>query len=145
MQPWTTRKHNKYQFPMIEVEGKIDNQPITILIDSRGSHSYINSNIYEIFHLQKSKHKKSWLVQLATVAKRKINDPFKDCLIDINELSTKVDVNIIPFASYDCLICMDWLEKHYVVLDCYNNTITCLYEERSLGKVKGIPRVVVVR
>jgi hypothetical protein len=50
---------------MIEVEGKIDNHPIEILIDSGASHSYINSNIVEIFHLQRSKHKKSWLVQLA--------------------------------------------------------------------------------
>jgi hypothetical protein len=59
-------KQEKYQSPMIEVEGKIDNHPIEILIDSRASHSYINSNIVEIFHLQRSKHKKSWLVQLAT-------------------------------------------------------------------------------
>ena len=42
---------------MIEVEGKIDNHPITILIDFGASHSYINANIVEIFHLQRSKHK----------------------------------------------------------------------------------------
>jgi hypothetical protein len=47
---------------MIEVEGNINIHPIVILIDSRASHSYINSNIIEKFHLQKSKHKKSWLV-----------------------------------------------------------------------------------
>ena len=51
---------------MIEVEGKIDNQPIVILIDYGASHSYINSNIVERFHLQRSNHKKYWLVQLAT-------------------------------------------------------------------------------
>jgi hypothetical protein len=59
-------KQVEYQSPMIEVEGKIDNQPIEILIDSVASHSYINANIVERFHLQRSKHKKSWLVQLAT-------------------------------------------------------------------------------
>ena len=47
---------------MIEVEGKIDNQSIAILIDSGAIHIYINANIFEIFHLQRSKHKKSWLV-----------------------------------------------------------------------------------
>jgi hypothetical protein len=51
-------KHAEYQSPMIEVEGKIDNQPIEILIDFGASHSYINANIVEIFHLQRSKHKK---------------------------------------------------------------------------------------
>jgi hypothetical protein len=130
---------------MIEVEGKINNDPMTILIDYGASHSYINDNIVERFHLQRSKHNKYWLVQLATRAKRKINELVKDCLIDMNGLNTKVDVNIIPLGSYDCLIGMDWLEKHHVVLDCYNKTITCLDEEGKQGKIQGIPRVVVVR
>jgi hypothetical protein len=63
----------------------------------------------------------------------------------MNGLSTKVDVNIIPLGSYDCLIGMDWLEKHHVVLDCYNKPITFLDEEGKQSKVQGIPRVVVVR
>jgi hypothetical protein len=107
-------KQAKYQSPMIEMEGKFDNRPIAILIDSRASHSYINSNIVERFHLQRSKHKKSWLVQLATRDKRKINELVKDCPIDMNGLGTKVDVNIIPLGLHDCLIGMDWLEKHHV-------------------------------
>jgi hypothetical protein len=66
-------KEAGYQSPMIEVEGKIDNQPIPILIDFGASHSYINSNIIEIFNSQRSKHKKYWLVQLAIKDKMKIN------------------------------------------------------------------------
>jgi hypothetical protein len=38
---------------MIEVEGKIDNQPIAILIDSGASHSYIDPNMVEIFKLKR--------------------------------------------------------------------------------------------
>jgi hypothetical protein len=55
-------KKMKYQSPMIEVEVKIDNQLIAILINSRAIHSYINANIVEIFHFQRSKHNKSWSV-----------------------------------------------------------------------------------
>jgi predicted aspartyl protease len=102
---------------------------IAILIDSGASHSYINSNIVEIFHLQRSKHKKSWLAQLAIGAKRKINELVKYCLIDMNRINTKKYVNIIPLGSYDCLIGMDWLEKNHFVLDFYHKTITCLDEE----------------
>jgi hypothetical protein len=100
-------KQVENQSSMIEVEGKIDNDPLKILIESGASHSYINANIVEIFHLQRSKHKKSWLVLLATGVKRNINELVKDCLINMNGLSTKVDVNIIPLGSYDCLIGMD--------------------------------------
>jgi hypothetical protein len=57
---YATMENNQaeYQSPMIEVEGKIDNQHITILIDFGASHSYIKSNVIEIFHLQRSKHRK---------------------------------------------------------------------------------------
>jgi hypothetical protein len=63
----------------------------------------------------------------------------------MNGLNMKVDVNIIPLGSYDCIIGMDWLEKHHVVLDCNQLTITCLDEEGKQGRIQGIPRAVVVR
>jgi hypothetical protein len=130
---------------MIEVEGKINNHPIEILIDSEASHSYINYKIVEIFHLQRSKNKKYWSFHLATWVKRKINELVKYFLIDMNGLNTNVDVNIIPLGSYDYLIGMDWLEKHHSILDCYNKTITCLDEDGQQGKVQCIPRSIIVR
>jgi hypothetical protein len=41
---------------MIEVEGMVNNQTISILIDSRASHSYIYPKMLESFHLPRSKH-----------------------------------------------------------------------------------------
>jgi hypothetical protein len=44
---------------MIEVEGKIYNQPITILIDYVARHiSYIDPCLLEIFHLKRRKYGK---------------------------------------------------------------------------------------
>jgi hypothetical protein len=63
----------------------------------------------------------------------------------MNRLNTNVEVNIIPLGSYDCLIHMDWLEKNHVVLECYNETITCIYEEGKKDNIQGIPRIVVFR
>jgi hypothetical protein len=63
----------------------------------------------------------------------------------MNGLETKVEVNIIPLGSYDCLIGMDRLEKYHVIIDCYNKTITCLDEGGKQGKIQGILRVLVVR
>ena len=56
------------------MEGKINNHPIAILIDSGAIHSYIDPNLVEIFKLKNCKHQKPWLVQLATGTKRIIND-----------------------------------------------------------------------
>ena len=57
-------KKNEFQSHMIEVEGKINNQPIVILIDSRSSHIYLDPEIVERLHLPRSRLGKSWLVQL---------------------------------------------------------------------------------
>jgi hypothetical protein len=53
----------------------------------------------------------------------------------MNGLNTRVDVDIIPLGLYDCLIGMDWLEKHHAFVECYNRTITCLDEGGKQDKV----------
>jgi hypothetical protein len=141
---WITSKV-EFQSHMIEVEGKINDQPIAILIDSGASHSYLDPKMVERFHLSRSKLGKPWLVQLATGEKRKINEMVKACPMEMNGLCTKVDLNIIPLGSYDFLIGMDWLDEHHVVLDCYNKAFTCLDEQGNLRSVQGIPRVVTIR
>jgi hypothetical protein len=116
----------KYQSNMIKVEGKIIDQPATIFIDSGAIHYYIDPNMVDRLHLEKSKLGKASLVQLATGTKRRIHDMVKSCSISINGVNTSTDMNIIPFRFYDVLIGMDWLDKHHVVLDCHNKTFTCL-------------------
>jgi hypothetical protein len=82
---------------------------------------------------------------MATKAKRKVNEMVKSCLMDMNELNTREDLNILPLGSYGCLIGMDWLDKHHDILDYHNKAFTFLDEEGSLRKVQGIPRAVTIR
>jgi hypothetical protein len=130
---------------MIEVEGMINNQTLAILIDSGASHSYIDPKMVESLQLPRIKHGKSWLVQLATGARRMVNEMVKSCLIDMNGLNTKENLNIFPLGSYDCLIGMDWLDQQHTHLDCHNIEFTCLDEERKLRNVHGLPRAVTIR
>ena len=126
---------------MIEVEGMINNQTIDILIDSGASHSYIDPRMVGSLHLPRSKHGKSWLVQLATGTKRKIIELVKSCPMDMNGLSTRDELNILPLGSYDCLVGMDWLDQHHAILDYRNKAFTCLDEEENQKTVQGIPIV----
>jgi hypothetical protein len=128
-------KQVEYQSHMIEVEGMINNQTIAILIDLGDSHSYIDPSMVESFHLPKIKRGKSWLVQIATRAQRKFNEMVKSCLMDMNGLNTRGDLNIFPLGSYDYLIGMDWLDQHHAILDYHNKEFTCLDEEVILRKV----------
>jgi hypothetical protein len=92
---------------MIEVKGMINYQTITILIDSRSSHSYIDPNMVESLHFPRSKHVKYWLVQLDIGAKRKFNGMVKSCLTDMNGLNTRTNLKILPLGSYESLFGMD--------------------------------------
>jgi hypothetical protein len=138
-------KQVEFHSHMIEVEGKINDQPIVILIDSGASHGYLNHKIVQRFQLSRSKLEKYWLVQLSTGEKRKINETVKACLMEMNGPCTKDDLNILPLGSYDCLIGMDWLDQYHVVIDCYNKAFTCLDDEGNIRTVQGIPRTVTIR
>jgi len=111
-------KQAKFQSHVIEVEGMINNRSLVILIDSRASHSYVDPRVVESLRLTRSKHEKSWLVKLATRNKRKVTELVKSCSVDMKGMSTKAELNILPLGSYDCLIGMDWLDRHHALLDC---------------------------
>jgi hypothetical protein len=69
----------------------------------------------------------------------------KACPLEMNGLCTKDDLNIIPLGLYDCLIGMDWLHEHHVVLDSYDKAFTCLDVQGNFRSVQGIPRAMTIR
>ena len=97
---------------MIELEGKLLSQPVSILVDPGTSLSYVNPKLVEICKLQSQKFKNPWLVQLATGEKRKVCAKIPNCTLEIGEQQLTVDLNVLPLGSYDVLLGMDWLEKH---------------------------------
>ena len=108
-----------HQSTMVEVASKIVEQSFSILIDPGSTHSYIAPRVVESCAFKKVKHRKSWLVQLATGNKRKVSEVVEKFPLVMNGLVTYADLNVLPLGSYDVLIGMDWLEAHKVKLDCY--------------------------
>ena len=130
---------------MVEVEGMINQTPITILIDPEASLSYISPKMVEKCKLPIEKFENSWLVQLTTVAKRKLTFFVKECAVVMDQFETIVKLDVLPLSSYDLLIGMDWLEQHRVILNCYDKTFTCINNEEKSISVKGIPRKTTIR
>ena len=92
---------------MVEVAGNIVEKSISILIDPGSNHSYITPRVVEICTFKKVKHRKFWLVQLATGTKRKVSEVVEKCPLVMDGLATCVDLNVLPLGSYDVLIGMD--------------------------------------
>jgi hypothetical protein len=59
-----------HQSLVVEIEGKINDTRISILIDPGATLTYITPNVVESNKLKKLKRAKSWLVQLVTGTKR---------------------------------------------------------------------------
>ena len=73
---------------MVEVAGKIFEKYVSILIDPGSTHSYITPRVVEICAFEKVKHRKYWLVQLATGTKRNVSEVVEKCPLVMNGLVT---------------------------------------------------------
>ena len=63
-----------HQSAVVEVASKIVEQFVSILIDPSSTHSYITLRVVDICSFKKVKHRKSWLVHLATRTKRRVSE-----------------------------------------------------------------------
>jgi len=129
----------------VEVEGKIHNNHISILIDPGASLSYVTPSLVDLNNLNKVKHAKSSLVQLETRTKRRETNFISECELSLDDQNTKLNMNILPLGSYDIIIGMDWLEKHKVILNCYEKSLTYRDENNIVRTIQGIRKLVSVR
>jgi hypothetical protein len=130
---------------MVEIEGKINNTRISVLIDPGAMLSYITPDVVESNKLKKLKHAKSWLVQLATGTKRKVVDFISDFEFSLDGQNIRTNMNILPLGSYNMIIGMDWLEQHKEVLDCYTKILSYKDDFGTTRTTQGIPKPVSVR
>ena len=92
---------------MIEIEGIISNQPMSILIDPGASLSYISPHIVKICKLKTKQFQHSWLVQLTTWTKRKVTHKLPKTFVNLNGYNIDFKLNNLPLGSYDLLVGMD--------------------------------------
>eukprot|EP00253_Pinus_taeda_P022079 PITA_22079 len=138
-------RQGEYQPTMVEFEGKILNLSISVLIDPGATLSYISPKIVEQCKLQPEKFRNPWLVQLATGTKRRVMAKVKSCPIVVAGQPVVADLNILPLRSYDVLIGMDWLEKHWALVNCKTKFIRYKDDAGIEQEMQGIKRPVQVR
>jgi len=78
------RKYD-HQSTTMEVEGKIHDNRISILIDPGATLIYVTPGLVELNKLKKENHAKSWLVQLTIGTKRKVTYFFPECESNITK------------------------------------------------------------
>jgi len=135
----------EYQPTMVEFESKISNLSVAVLIDPGATLSYVSPKVVEYCKLQPVKFKNSWLVQLAIGAKRRVLAKINNCPLTIVGQQIVADLNVLPLGSYDVLIGMDWLEKHWSLINCKAKTINYKNEFGERQEIQGIKQPVQIR
>ena len=85
---------------MVEIQGMIQNQSVSIMIDPGASLSYLSPSIVEKCKLSLKIFEKSWLVQLATGTKIKVVNFVGSCEMFMSQFRTQVKLNVFPLGSY---------------------------------------------
>jgi hypothetical protein len=113
-----------HPYLVVEIEGKINDTQIYVLIDPGATLSYITLDVVESNKLKKLKHAKSWLVQLSIGTKRKVVDFISDLEFILDGQKIRTNLNILPLGYSYMNIGMDWLEQRKEVLDCYTKILS---------------------
>jgi len=96
--------------------------------------------IVERCKLQAVKFKSPRLVQLATGAKRRVLSEVSNCPLKIASQPIIADMNVLHLGSYGILIGMDWLEKHWSLINCKTKTIGFQNEVGVRQEIQGVQK-----
>ena len=99
--------HAFNQASIIDMDSKLCDQVVSILIDPRANYSYANPDLVDKCGLNKEVHAKSWLVELAIGTKKRVHRWVRDCAFKLNGMPTSAHLNVLSLGSYSMLLGMD--------------------------------------
>ena len=60
-----------------------------------------------------------------------VNRVYKNCPIIIHDSEFSVDLIDLPFREFDLILGMDWLSKHWAIIDCDKKTVVLRCSDQS--------------
>ena len=64
---------------------------------------------------------------------------------EISEHQLAVDLNILPLGSYGVILGMDWLEKHWTLVDCKEKIKYYRMQDGNRKEIQGIKKPLQLR
>ena len=112
-------KHSRY----IVLSGTLDNQNITILIDSRASGTYVHKRIAnKLATFRKDKEIPYNLSSITRDSCAKVNQELRTITLEVDGYSERLSLNIVDM-KYDVVLGMSWLKTHNLEIDWSKNKL----------------------
>ncbi|XP_028065895.1 uncharacterized protein LOC114268864 [Camellia sinensis] len=108
-------------------------EPIRVLFDTGASHSFISRQFIEREHLVTTFLSRPICVETPLEGAITLYEMCKDFEIDFTSRVLYVDLIVLGFEGFVIILDMDWLQKHFVTLDCAGRTINI--------DILGMPRL----
>ena len=67
-----------------------------------------------------------------------VNRVYKNCPILIHDRTFSADLIALPFREYDLILGMDWLSKHWAIVDCDKKSVVLKCPDQSTVIIHGI-------
>ena len=68
----------------------------------------------------------------------RVNRVYKNCPLLVHDREFSVDLIALPFREFDLILGMDWLSKHWAIVDCDKKIVLLKCFDRSEVIVQGI-------
>ena len=68
----------------------------------------------------------------------KVSRVYKNCPLVIHDREFSVDLIALPFHEFDLILGMDWLSKHWAIIECDKKTVVLNCFDQSDVTVHGI-------
>ena len=140
--------HNRqveHQSTMLETRGKLNNMDVTILIDPSATNSFISPNALVKCKLVEIEQNDFDEVEMALDHLQKVKFLVCKLPLDLGVCITHLNLYVTYLGHYDVIIRMDWLESHWVVLDCRINTLNFVNDQGQLMILQGEKKHVSLR
>ena len=104
------------------------------LIDLGSTHSYVC--IKHVFDKMTVVEQLSYDMHVTSPLRRSVNvnRVYKNCPIIIHDKEFSVDLIALPFREFDLILGMDWLSKHWAIIDCDKKIVVlrCSYQSEVI-------------
>ena len=108
------------------------------LIDPGSTHSYICT--YPLLDKMPSMEQLAYDMHVASPLGHsvRVNQLYKNCPLVIHDRKFFVDLIALPFHEFDLILGMDWLSKHWAIIECDKKTVVLKCFDQSKVILHGI-------